>query len=140
MKFDSELMLKPMLIGGIVGGVLSAIPIISCLNCCCLLYAGSGAITAYLITQKTMSLEMEDYALAGAGSGAIAGLINGILGLVIGTAINASLMSMMGMPNDMASQQMAGSMFGGVIGIPIAMVLGAIFGAVGAIVYIKVKE
>jgi hypothetical protein len=140
MKFDSELMLKPMLIGGIVGGVLSAIPIISCLNCCCLLYAGSGAITAYLITQKTMSLEMEDYALAGAGSGAIAGLINGILGLVIGTAINASLMSMMGMPNDMASQQMAGGMAGGVIGIPIAIVLGAVFGAVGAIVYIKVKE
>ena len=140
MKFDSELMLKPMLIGGIVGGVLSAIPIISCLNCCCLLYAGSGAITAYLITQKTMSLEMEDYALAGAGSGAIAGLINGILSLFISTAINASLMSMMGMPNDMASQQMAGGMAGGVIGIPIAIVLGAVFGAVGAIVYIKVKE
>ena len=140
MKFDSELMLKPMLIGGVVGGILSSIPIISCLNCCCLLYAGSGAITAYLISQKTMSLEMNDYALAGAGSGAIAGLINGILSLFISTAINASLMSMMGMPPDMASQQMAGSMVGGVIGIPIAIVLGAIFGAVGAIVYIKVKE
>ena len=140
MKFDSELMLKPMLIGGVVGGILSSIPIISCLNCCCLLYAGSGAITAYLISQKTMSLEMNDYALAGAGSGAIAGLINGILSLFISTAINASLMSMMGMPPDMASQQMAGSMVSGVIGIPIAIVLGAIFGAVGAIVYIKVKE
>ncbi len=140
MRFDRELMLKPMLIGGVVGGILSSIPIISCLNCCCLLYAGSGAITAYLLTQKTISLEMDDYALAGAGSGAIAGLINGILSLFISTAINASLMSMIGMPSDMASQQMASSMVGGIIGIPIAIVLGAVFGAVGAIIYIKVKE
>ncbi|ABR56689.1 hypothetical protein [Methanococcus aeolicus] len=140
MKFDSELMLKPVLIGGVIGGVLSAIPIISCLNCCCLLYAGSGAITAYLIAQKTMSLEMEDYALAGAGSGAIAGLINGILGLVIGTALNASLMPLIGMPSDMATQNMVGSMVGGVISIPVYIVLGAIFGAIGAIIYIKLKE
>jgi hypothetical protein len=137
MKFDSELMLKPMLIGGIVGGILSSIPIIHCLNCCCLLYAGSGAITAYLILKKTC-VEMNDLAIAGAGSGAITGSIKGVLAPLF-FLHNTNSTSMMG-DDTMAivGERIARDIL--VLNIPITMVLGAVFGAIGAIIYGMVYE
>jgi hypothetical protein len=138
MGFNSDLMLKPIVIGGVIGGILSSIPIISCLNCCCLLYMASGVITAHLILQKAR-VEMNDIAIAGAGSGGIAGFICGVLSIIIGTAGNAAMYSMMGMP-DGSMNGMVGGIVGGIIGIPIAIIFGTIFGAIGAIIYMKLKE
>ena len=83
MKLKIDVILKPMIIGGVIGGVLSSIPGISCLNCCGLLYIASGAIAIYLIQKEVKSINLEDGALVGAGSGAIAGLVAGILGTII---------------------------------------------------------
>ena len=135
MRFNTELMLKPMLIGGVIGGVISGIPFINCLNCCCLMYIASGAITAHLILNKAY-VEMEDLAVAGAGSGAIAGLIAGVLGFVFSLFINTTSAGMMG--DDMMAG-VVGSTIGGIIGIPLAIIFGAISGAIGAILYVKVK-
>ena len=44
---------QPALIGGLVMGVLSALPIISAGNvCCCLWVVSGGAIAAYLFQQE----------------------------------------------------------------------------------------
>jgi hypothetical protein len=95
MGFNKELMLKPMLIGGVIGGVISGIPILNCLNCCCLMYIASGAITAHLILDKA-HVEMEDLAVAGAGSGAIAGLIAGVMNFVFSLVLNTTSAGIMG--------------------------------------------
>ena len=44
----SKVLLQPVLFGGLFMGVLSALPIISLGNCCCVWVAGGGAVTAYL--------------------------------------------------------------------------------------------
>jgi len=147
MKLKTDVILKPMVIGGVIGGILSSIPIINCLNCCCLLYMASGAIAIYLIPREAKSIDLEDGALVGAGSGAIAGLVDGVLGtiidLTVGKAINASMMAMMGMPPSMQQQMMAEHFMNSslaILSILIAIVLGAIFGTIGAIIYIKINE
>jgi hypothetical protein len=136
MGFNSELMLKPMLIGGIVCGIIAGIPVINCLNCCCLMYIASGAIAAYLILKKA-PVSMNDIALAGAGSGFIAGLIGGILNFVFSLVINTTSAGIMG---DDMMESIMGSTIGGVIGIPVAIIFGTIAGAIGAIVYLKINE
>ncbi len=138
MNFNSNLMMKPMIIGGVVGGIISGIPILSCLNCCCLMFIASGAITAHLILEKA-KVEMEDLAIAGAGAGVIAGFISGVLSFIFNMFINtASLLGQYG-GEDMA-MNIGASAGVGIIGIPIAIILGGIFGAIGAVLYYKLKE
>jgi hypothetical protein len=74
------------LIGGVVGGVLSALPIVAAGNlCCCLWVISGGVVAAYVLQQReTTPITPAD--------GALAGLLAGILGafvyLVIAIPIN----------------------------------------------------
>ena len=46
-------MLQPALIGGVVNGVLSGLPVINIGNiCCCLWVIVGGAVAAYMLQQK----------------------------------------------------------------------------------------
>ena len=58
-------MFVPALIGGVIAGVLSGIPIVSCL--CCLWIIGGGILAAYFLTKES------SVALT-AGDGAIVGI------------------------------------------------------------------
>ncbi|KYF78861.1 hypothetical protein BE17_22505, partial [Sorangium cellulosum] len=81
-----ERFLKPGLIGGVVGGVLSGLPLVNLLNCCfCLLnVAGAAvAVSLYLNEHPHERLSGNDAALCGAIAGAAAGLIAGVFDLVI---------------------------------------------------------
>lgn len=69
--------LQPALVGGLVLGVLSALPIISAGNaCCCLWVVGGGAAAAYLLQQNQPTPITQ-------GDGALVGLLAGIVGAFV---------------------------------------------------------
>jgi hypothetical protein len=68
---------QPALLGGLVIGVLSALPIINALNlCCCLWVVSGGLVGAYLLQQNQT-------APITAGDGALVGLLAGIIGALV---------------------------------------------------------
>ncbi|MBW9221044.1 hypothetical protein KKP91_02410 [Methanothermococcus sp. SCGC AD-155-M21] len=141
MEYIKEEMIKPILIGGVIGGVLSSIPIISCLNCCCLLYVLSGAITAHLITKEYIPSD-RDYMISGALSGGVAGLVSWLLGTLFGVIIYGAMIPFMGdyYPNDLYMEMMGSSMIVNILYIPLYVLIGAVFGSIGGILYEKLKN
>ena len=136
---------QPALIGGLVGGVLSALPLIAAGNlCCCLWIVSGGAVAAYVL-QQNQSLSITP------GDGALVGLLAGIAGafvyLIVSIPINIVIAPMerllfqrlvetMGnMPpefRDYANSSLAGgaaAMFAFVL----MLVLGAIFSTLGGL-------
>jgi len=142
MGYIRDEMVKPILIGGVIGGVLSSVPVIACLNCCCcLLYILSGVITAYLMS-KEFDPSDRDYLISGALSGGIAGFVNWVLDLLI-TSIEYGAMIPF-MADYYTSEYMEMMMMEGTISliliifsIPLYMIMGAIFGSIGGILYGK---
>ncbi len=67
---------QPALIGGLVLGVLSALPIVYFGNCCCLWILSGGAVAAYVL-QSNQSDPVTP------ADGAMAGLLAGLAGAVI---------------------------------------------------------
>ena len=72
----SRALLQPVLFGGLFMGVLSALPIISIGNCCCLWVMGGGGVTAYL-TQHGRPDPIQF------GEGALGGFLSGVFGAVV---------------------------------------------------------
>ena len=74
--------LKPALLGGLVVGILSAIPFIN--YCCCIWTLGGGALAAYLyIKSSPTPVSMGEGAMVGGLAGVVGGIIYLILGLPI---------------------------------------------------------
>jgi hypothetical protein len=69
--------LKPAVIGGVVLGLLSAIPFVNFVNICCCLWAILGGLLASYLYVKNSPVP------ANAGDGAIVGAIAGAVGAVI---------------------------------------------------------
>ena len=69
--------IKPVLIGGIVGGVLGLIPGILTCNCCCCLWYAVGGIISVLVYRS-----MAPYSLT-TGMGGLLGLVSGLIAGVI---------------------------------------------------------
>ena len=82
--------LQPAVLGGIVMGVLSALPIVNLLNvCCCGWVLVGGALAAYLLQQNSP-------APITAGDGAVVGLLAGVVGAFVNTLISIPVAMMMG--------------------------------------------
>ena len=77
----SPSMLQPVLFGALFMGVLSALPVISFANCCCLWVIGGGMVTAYLL-QRGQQAPIE------LGQGALGGFLAGVLGAVIASVLS----------------------------------------------------
>jgi hypothetical protein len=78
--------LQPALLGGVLIGVLSALPIVSAGNlCCCLWVLSGGALAAYLL-QQNQPVPLTT------GDGAIVGLLAGLVGAVVGTLLSIPIM------------------------------------------------
>ena len=127
--------LKPAIIGGVVLGLLSAIPFINWANICCCLWAiVGGALASYVYIKGSPTP-------AKAGDGAIVGVIAGVIGAAIYVVIGIPLSILVGgvtrelfakvmesinpSQADMIRRQMEASAsivfstIGGLIGIPI---------------------
>jgi hypothetical protein len=69
--------LQPALIGGLVTGVLSALPLIGAFNACCCLWVVAGGVTAAYLLQDRDPNPIQ------VGDGAIAGLMAGVIGAFV---------------------------------------------------------
>jgi hypothetical protein len=73
---------QPALVGGLVMGVLSALPLIQAGNVCCCLWVVSGGLVAAYLLQQNQSLPITP------GDGALVGLLAGIIGAFITFALS----------------------------------------------------
>lgn len=140
--------LQPAFLGGLLMGVLSALPVISIGNCCCCLWVVSGGLlAAYLLQQRqAAAIDVSD--------GAIVGLLAGLIGAVVATIISVPMSVLTGpyqtqllerllqnvpnVPDEVrdAIQQspyadMGTSALGAMLGFVVMLVVGAIFSTIG---------
>jgi hypothetical protein len=80
---------RPALIGGLVGGVLSALPIIAGANlCCCLWLVSGGLVAAYVLQQNQVEPITQ-------GDGALVGLLAGVAGAFVYLVVSIPVSLMM---------------------------------------------
>jgi uncharacterized protein YqgC (DUF456 family) len=86
--------LQPALIGGLVTGVLSALPFIGAFNACCCLWIVTGGVTAAYLLQdrEPNAIQVGDGALVGLMAGVIGAFVYLILSIPI-TLLMAPMMS-----------------------------------------------
>lgn len=82
--------LQPALYGGLVIGVLSALPIVNLGNCCCCLWVIAGGMLAVYLRQQN-----SPFAVTSA-EGALVGLLAGLTGGVVGTILAIPMAAMIG--------------------------------------------
>ena len=82
--------LQPALLGGLLIGVLSALPLVSMLNgCCCLWVIVGGVLTSYLLQEQSR-------VPLSAGTAAVTGLQAGMVGAIVAAVLGAAVMVLMG--------------------------------------------
>jgi hypothetical protein len=82
--------LQPALYGGLVIGVLSALPIVNFGNCCCCLWVIAGGMLAAYLRQQNSIFPITS------SEGALVGLMAGLIGGVIGTILSIPIELAMG--------------------------------------------
>ena len=139
--------LQPALLGGLVIGVLSALPVISAGNCLCCLWVILGGIVATYLLQQAQPTAVE------AADGAIVGLLAGLFGAVVATVVAIPIQMVMGpmgsealrqileqssgdMPAEVRGvfEQMSRGTVGGALmflGLVVSLFVYGIFGAIG---------
>lgn len=148
--------LKPAVIGGVVLGLLSAIPFVNWVNICCCAWAILGGILAsYLYVKNSPTpANAGDGALVGAMAGGIGAAIYVVVGIplaiVSGGAMREALINFMSNLDprqaDMIRQQMemqgdsiAGAIIQGLIGALLLVVFAVIGGLIGIPLFEKRK-
>ncbi|MGE5198486.1 MAG: DUF5518 domain-containing protein [Rhodospirillaceae bacterium] len=155
---DGNAMLRPALMGGLVMGVLSALPGVSLGNCCCCAWLVSGGLVAAYVLQSGTP---QAIAL---GDGALVGLLAGLFGAVVNMIVSVPMTLLTGplqqqliqrfadsqpdLPENL--RQMVDNMGAGavsIVGIIMAfvmmLILGAIFSTLGGLLgafFFKKKE
>jgi hypothetical protein len=146
--------LQPALLGGLVLGVLSALPIVNMGNACCCLWVIAGGVTAAYLLQNAQAAPLT------AGDGAAVGLLAGVVGGVVWQVLAVPVTILMGpiqarmlerllstgdIPENMRSvfeslQQNAGFslarfVLGGVFTLFISVIFSTVGGLVGAALF-----
>lgn len=132
--------LKPALLGGLIVGVLSAIPFIN--YCCCIWSIGGGALAAFLyIKSSPVPVKTGDGAMIGGLAGVVGGIIYLILGLPIAVFFGMAAME------DQLTRTGVHLPFSGVLLMIVAGIVGAIIlallatlgGVIGVAIFEKRK-
>jgi hypothetical protein len=144
--------LKPALIGGVILGILSAIPFVNIPNICCCAWAIVGGIIAANLYVKGSPVPVRTG--DGAVVGVLAGVFGGILYLIIGVPINyvtgnammSVLTNMIASSNPEQAEQLrmqmasASTVAGVIINGIILTVLLIIFATVGGLIGVAIFE
>lgn len=89
MNEQKTLVLTPALIGGAIAGLLSGIPIVSCL--CCLWIIGGAILATYLLDKNTPGpLTSSDGAIIGVFTGIVAAVVKTIVDVIL-TPLNREI-------------------------------------------------
>ena len=147
--------LQPALLGGLVTGVLSALPIVSVGNvCCCLWVVSGGLLSAYLLQQnQSAPITTGDGALVGLLAGVSGAFVQFVLSIPIGLMLGPVERQMLerfralsgnagaGSPFDLDGSGMFGALVLGIIGLFVMLVVGSVVstlaGVVGAALFAK---
>jgi hypothetical protein len=78
--------LQPALFGGLLIGVLSALPLVNVGNCCCCLWVVAGGMLAVHLRQQSSPFAITS--AEGAYVGFLAGLFGGVLGVLLSIPID----------------------------------------------------
>jgi hypothetical protein len=74
---NEDTMLKPALIGGVLLGILSALPLINYFNCCCCAWVIAGGVVAARLYVKGSAVPVT------LGRGLTVGLLTGVIGAIV---------------------------------------------------------
>ncbi|HEU4835547.1 MAG TPA: hypothetical protein VFS90_14055 [Pyrinomonadaceae bacterium] len=81
--------LKPALLGGLIGGVLSAIPIVN--YCCCIWAIGGGVLAGFLfIKSAPVPVKVGEGAVVGVTTGIVAAVLYFIIGVPLAYFISGA--------------------------------------------------
>ena len=138
---------QPALLGGLVIGVLSALPVINMGNCLCCLWVVMGGMLATWLLQQNQPTAVDPL------DGSLTGMLAGVTGAVIGTLLAIPIQMLMGpMGNDalrrileqnggdmppevrgILEQMTSGGLHGALLlfGLIMSSIVNAIFGALG---------
>ncbi len=88
--------LKPAIIGGVVVGLLSAIPFVNLANICCCLWAIlGGALASYLyIKNSPTRVSSSDGAILGVLAGVVGAAIYIVIGIPLSIVVGATMMAL----------------------------------------------
>ena len=135
---------QAILIGGTFTGVLSALPIVSVANCCCVWLIGGGAITAYLIQQgQSEPISLADASVGGCLAGVFGAFVSAVVSVPIQLVTQPLqrqmadlLRSNADVPPELAEmvEQLSGAGLGAVLfGFVIMLVIGMVFSTLGGL-------
>jgi len=132
--------LKPALLGGLIVGVLSAIPFIN--YCCCIWSIGGGAVAALIyIKSSATPVQMGEGAMVGGLAGVVGGIIYIVIGLPIALLLGIASMeeqlnrSGVHLPFSGAILMIVGSIIGAVL----LALLATLGGVIGTAIFEKRK-
>jgi hypothetical protein len=143
--------LQPALLSGLFIGIVSALPFVNFLNCCCGWVIVGGALAAYLMQQNHPEpIAAGDGALVGLMAGVVGGIVGGLLSIPIAFLVGPLQAGMFERILEMAQQpvppearemieKMRNPSFDGVaLAFQVALIglwmfLGAIFGLLGGL-------
>ena len=144
----SQALLQPVLFGGLFMGVLSALPIVSLGNCCCLWVMGGGVVTAYLIQHgRQDSIQLGEGAFGGFLAGIVGAVVYAVVALPVQLVTAPLMRGMMDgflesateVPQELrqllegADGGLGSVLIGLMVMFPIMLVLGAIFSTLGGL-------
>ena len=145
---NGNAMLKPALLGGLVMGVLSALPGVSLGNCCCCAWLVTGGLVAAYVLQANTFQPIT------MGDGALVGLLAGLFGAVVNLVVSVPMNILTGPFQQQLVQRFADSqpdlpenvrqmvdsmgvgavsVIGTVMAFFMMLVLGAVFSSLGGI-------
>ncbi|ADG13423.1 conserved hypothetical protein [Methanocaldococcus infernus ME] len=119
MNINKDKIITPVLIGGVVGGILGVF--------CCLMYIVAGALATYLYSKEEF-IELESSAVVGAIAGVIAGVIEFIINFILNMVFLIHMSNTPPMFSGFYSIALA-------IGFIFSIIFGAILGAIGGVLY-----
>ncbi len=132
--------LKPALLGGLIVGLLSAIPFIN--YCCCIWSIGGGALAAFLyIKGSPVPVKTGDGAMVGGLAGVVGGIIYLIIGLPIALLFGSAAMTE-SLNRSGVQLPFSGALllvFGAIVGAIILALLATLGGVIGVAIFEKRK-
>jgi hypothetical protein len=147
--------MQPAIIGGLVAGVLSALPFVNLFNaCCCLWVVTGGVVAAYLLQERDpVPIQVGDGAIVGLMAGVVGAFVNLILSIPITLMLAPMQRAMLDrfidsgrLPPEMREVVASGfgTAAGIVFGFMFALFAGVIFstlgGILGAVIFRKKTE
>ena len=128
---------KYMIIGAVLSGVVSAIPLLNILNCCfCMINVGGIvlAISMYLRANPNDRMSTGEAAGFGGIAGAGAGVITAIFSMLFNLALGEMMAEWSRSVSPQLAAQMARQTTMGIAAIPVDAVIYGAFGAIGGVI------